>query len=263
VSLRTLPASQAAEILRGRRPPPRRQAPVPRPAQDLQPESGEPQSVFQALRDSMARAAAQTERPMRYPESLPEDSKIRIDKDIDISIVHLPKLGLRGSSVPGATFSTFWVGFIAFWTFMTLRMRAPIFFPPFSIPFWLVGAALMKTTILPLVSTRDITITRDALLIKTTTFGMERVNSWPLQDIGSIKVLPSRVQSHGYSSKELVITAGTGLTRLGNGLSERELLYLDKFLNEEVDRLGSRAANDFTDVTPEDARDRGDFRKEE
>jgi hypothetical protein len=69
--------------------------------------------------------------------------------------------------------------------------------------------------------------------------GAEKVDSWPLSDLGEIKVLPSRTQVQGYASKELDIAAGTGHHRLGLGLSERELLYLEKFINQEVDRLNS------------------------
>ena len=49
----------------------------------------------------------------------------------------------------------------------------------------------------------------------------------------------SKVQLQGLSSKELSVEAGTGHARFGSGLSDRELLYLERFLDGEIDRLRS------------------------
>ncbi|TXT47650.1 MAG: protein kinase family protein [Spirochaetes bacterium] len=227
VSMRTLTAEMASKILRGQL----------KTAPNI-----EIEEVFKkplVAREDQSLDRASTKAGARYPETLPSDSKVLIEKSLDGTKILLPRIAFRTSTIPGATFSVFWIGFVAFWTYMTLRMRAPLFFPFFSIPFWVIGAVMFKSTVSPLVSTKQILISRHGISIATKGLGAEKVDSWPLSDLGDIKVIPSRTQIQGYASKELDIAAGTGHHRLGLGLSERELLYLEKFINQEVDRLNS------------------------
>lgn len=240
VTMRTLTAEMASKILRG----------VLKPAPPSPPESGTDISrdidfdevmrkPLAALRNRLAEAT-KTESPVRYPDTLPSDSKVIVESSEEGSRIVFPRMSLRASTVPGATFSLFWLGFVAFWTFMTLRMRAPLFFPFFSIPFWIIGAAMFKSTVSPLVSTKEILLSSHGISIKVRSLVSEKVDTWPLSDLGGIKVLPSKTQIQGYPSKELDIAAGTGHQRLGLGLSERELLYLEAFINREVDRLSQK-----------------------
>lgn len=171
------------------------------------------------------------------PESLPGESKILIERSDGKVIVHLPRAGIRGSAAPGVFFATFWIGFVGFWTMMTLRMRTPFFFPAFSIPFWGVGFFMAKTILAPALSKRDLTLSGQGLNVHTDTLGYESAKLWPLEDIGSIRIVPSRMQVNNIQSKELLIEAGTKHLLLGAGLSERELQYLQKYLGEELGRL--------------------------
>ena len=215
VALRSLPAAEAAAILRG--------------------ETGT-RKLGRGAADPEAAVGPAAEKAS-YPESLPAESKILIDRMEDGVRVRLPRAGMKGSAAPGGTFATIWIGFIAFWTLMTLRMRAPIFFPMFSLPFWAVGFFMVKTMLGPAFSRRDIILNRDTLLVRSETLGFERASSWPLADIGSIRLVPSRMQVNHIPSKELLIEAGTRHVLLGTGLSERELKYLEKYLREELRRL--------------------------
>jgi serine/threonine protein kinase len=235
VFMRTLSAERAAKILRGEL-----------EIRELEPSTPGRTSraastganLLDTFRETMIKATTTaSQEQIRYPESLPSESKVVIQRTEDTSIIHFPKIGIRGSSIPGVTFAVFWVGFVAFWTLMTLRMRAPIFFPFFSIPFWVIGFVMMKSILAPAISKYEVSITREQLFIKTWVLGSEKTASWPLDDIGTVKMLPSKFQTQGTSTKELVITTGTSHQRLGLGLSERELLYLEKYLNEELDRL--------------------------
>jgi hypothetical protein len=126
---------------------------------------------------------------------------------------------------------------VAFWTFMAVEMEAPVFFTLFSLPFWGIGIYLAKTALGPALSTRELTLTGDKLSLRSTLLGIEKLSSWPLSDIGPAKCLPSKLQFQGMNAKELSIEAGTGHLRFGSGLSDRELLYLERFLSDEIDRL--------------------------
>ncbi len=171
-----------------------------------------------------------------HPDSLPADSKVLIEEGGAISFVKLPSAGLRSPAIPGLLFSAFWIGFVAFWTTMTLRMRAPIFFPIFSLPFWGVGVFMAKTVVVPAFTRRDIALDNDGLHLRSVLLGFERINFWPLQDIGEIKIVPSKMQVSGTPSKELSVEVGTKHLLLGAGLSERELLFIRDFIEREVAR---------------------------
>ena len=220
VLARNLSATRAAAVLRG--------------------EAEAPARVPTRLRG----AAASTPRAARawgpeYPENLPTDSRVRIESSPEGAKVILPPSGLKNSSRPLRSFSTLWIGFVAFWTFMAIRMEAPFFFTIFSLPFWGVGIFLAKVALAPSLSTRELTITREKMSIRSTLLGVEKLSSWPLSDIGPVTCTASKVQLQGLSSKELSVEAGTGHARFGSGLSDRELLYLERFLDGEIDRLRS------------------------
>lgn len=175
-----------------------------------------------------------------YQESLPMESKILIERSEEGVAIKLPRLGMRSGSVRGAPFSVFWIGFIAFWTFMALRMRAPIFFPLFSIPFWGIGFFMAKSVLGPLLSRRDIVLGPKGLLVRTETLGFEQSAAWPLEEIGAVRVVTSRMGINPVSAKALLIETSTKQLLLGAGLSERELKYLEKYLQEELARLRGR-----------------------
>ena len=208
VSSRNLPASEAVRILRG---------------QTVIPEHTESAEVPAPLK-------------AQPPVRLPADSKILVDQADGTLHIRIPPAGTRGRSVPGMTFATFWIAFVAFWTLMSFMMRAPIFFSAFSIPFWAVGFGLAKRFLGSAISTQDIMVTGNSLDLRTRTAGFERTASWPLEDVGKIEIAVSKIQMGGAHDKELVIEAGTGATRIGSGLSERELIYLKRILEDEFAR---------------------------
>jgi serine/threonine protein kinase len=202
---------------------------------------GEEEALVQAQNQNAAKTAS-TRSPAKvwgseYPKSLPADSRVQIESSLEGVKIILPPAGFRNSSRPLRSFSILWIGFIAFWTFMSMRMRAPFFFTLFSLPFWGVGVFLAKTALAPSLSTRELSVTREKLSLRSTIFGVEKLSSWPLSDVGPVSCIPSRLQFQGANGKELSVEAGTGHARFGSGLSDRELLYLERFLDGEIERL--------------------------
>jgi serine/threonine protein kinase len=230
VQARNLQAAKAAALLRGQA-----DASVQATPQSEVQRSGKA-SPFRSVGTSKTSEPARVWGP-EYPKNLPADSKVVIESTLEGSRIVLPPAGFKGSPRSLRSFSTLWIGFVAFWTFMVVKMEAPFFFTLFSLPFWAIGIRLAKTALGPALSTRELTIARDKLSIRSTIFGVEKLSSWPLTDVGPVQCLPSRMQFQGMNAKELSIEAGTGHVRFGSGLSDRELLYLERFLGEEIDRL--------------------------
>jgi eukaryotic-like serine/threonine-protein kinase len=70
----------------------------------------------------------------------PFDTRVGLDSRSDRFLLEVPARGVHGSALVRLGFSVFWLGFIWFWTYGALTEGAPVIFPLFSIPFWLVGA---------------------------------------------------------------------------------------------------------------------------
>lgn len=175
--------------------------------------------------------------PVEYPEKLPSDSKVTVTGDETGLVIKIPRMGMKGQSGAGIFFPIFWLGFVGFWTMMTIGMRAPIFFPFFSLPFWGVGIFMAKAMLGPALTSKELVLTADGLLIRTGMPGFEKATTWPLADIGKVRVVNSATQVNNVRPKELLIEAGSRHLRIGTGLSERELLYLEKSMRETLNRM--------------------------
>ncbi|MCE1195860.1 serine/threonine protein kinase, partial [bacterium] len=244
VARRTLGPRDAALILRGLK-----QVPgigrAGEPDDESRPARGASTGGKASLRDQLREAiAAGREPPPDYtrrglatagaPARLPADSKVVIEDSAGSLLIRFPRAKLGGAVAPGAGFAAVWIGFVAFWTFMTVKMRAPVFFSLFSLPFWGAGFFMLKAILGPVLARGELLIAGGEFVTRATFLGFERTGSWPIADIGAVCVVPSRLQVNGASQRELLIEAGTRQLRLGAGLSERELTYLAARLGEEI-----------------------------
>ncbi|MGK7878422.1 MAG: hypothetical protein AB4426_35505 [Xenococcaceae cyanobacterium] len=73
----------------------------------------------------------------------PAGSRIVLRKSHRNLVVEIPPAGLRVETLFLAVFALFWNGFVFFWTALAIGTGAPLFFPLFSIPFWLVGLGML------------------------------------------------------------------------------------------------------------------------
>ena len=83
------------------------------------------------------------------PVERPMDARILIERRPDKLFLYIPPMGFQLGLLPVMGFAVFWLAFIAFWTAGALglfggRMGLEnILFACFSIPFWLVGFAML------------------------------------------------------------------------------------------------------------------------
>jgi serine/threonine protein kinase len=178
-----------------------------------------------------------SERP-KYPDTLPSDSKVSADVTENGLFIKIPGSGFRGRNALSIGFPVFWIGFVAFWTMMALSMRAPFFFPMFSIPFWIAGVVMIKSVAKNALGSVELILNRDGLMYSS---GRRRNASWALDDIGAIRVRRAQVQINSNDAKELLIETGTRSISVGTGLSERELLYLEGIIRKTLGKLRGHA----------------------
>ncbi len=254
VERRSLSALDAAAMLRGRKKPGRR-APAAAAGTGESAQAGVARGAGEDLLPDALRLSA-FDLPLLSPEAvsgrpvqpapaadngvplpLPADSRVVLEQSGGRLLVKIPRPGFKGSAVPGMTFAVSWIGFVAFWTFMVIRMRAPMFFPMFSIPFWAVGIFMARTMLSPVFTKQELILGPEGLLISSEIFGFERRSLWPLADIGHVKIVPSRLQVNNIPAKELQIETGTKHILVGAGLSERELRSIEKAFGTTLEEM--------------------------
>lgn len=94
----------------------------------------------------------------------PTDSKIQFQKGLSGSIeMFLPANGWSIASAPIFAFALFWIGFVAFWTYMA--SQASVLFAMFSIPFWFVGISMLVGIVNSAKSTETIKLERNKIVL--------------------------------------------------------------------------------------------------
>ena len=157
--------------------------------------------------------------------SLPSDSRVTISESSGRLRISIPAAGLANPAAIGiGGFSIFWLAFVAFWTFSAIAMGAPIFFVLFSLPFWVVGIVMIRTTFISMLRRTELVLdSGSGITLTERILGKGRTRLWPLSDLGVCTVENATVQTKGRTDKELVMEAGTKRIRFGKSLTEREL----------------------------------------
>ena len=123
-------------------------------------------------------------------------------------------------------FAVFWNGFLVFWTWGA--SRASIVFALFSIPFWLVGFAMIFWIVWELFGKVSIHINSLGIAVVKELFGFSKRTVMPLDTVGDIKVKEQdkSMRQQNASQRGIAIDYGVKTAFVGGGLSEAELQWL-------------------------------------
>ncbi len=174
---------------------------------------------------------------------LPSDSRVLIEPSPERLRILVPPAGPSSNpaALAGGAFVVFWLGFVAVWTIMTLKIGAPIFFTLFSLPFWIVGITLGGFILKRALGSEELILDRAAGMAYTESLlGRRRTRTWPLSDAGACAIADSTVQVKGRSDRELSLEAGARGLRMGRGLSERELAAMRDAINAWLGEAAAR-----------------------
>jgi eukaryotic-like serine/threonine-protein kinase len=216
---RTLSVAEAIDCLEGRLPARRpSRAPARRPSSDRETEGEEEQEDLT---------------PPRF-------SRIKVAREGEAVILTIPEKGPRGKGPAFAGFSGFWLFFIGIWTFMAVKMGAPVM-ALFSIPFWLVGFGMVSAsvkgflgrTVLRLDPAAGIVFKKGLLIRKTVTASFHEVGRLATVEAGTFNHQPLQ---------DLRLDVGARGFTFGRNLSSVEKQWLKRNVNSLVRRMGSGGA---------------------
>jgi serine/threonine protein kinase len=98
--------------------------------------------------------------------------RVRIDTTDDRMVVSLEDGKGGQANIIRVGFSFVWLIAVGFWTTTAISMEAPIFFPLFSIPFWLVGLGMLWGGLRRLSVRTRIELSRSGLVHERLRFGL-------------------------------------------------------------------------------------------
>lgn len=116
----------------------------------------------------------------------PTGARTIVSNDRGDVIFTIPAAGLKGVHAFSAIFATFWICFIAFWTWGAAH--GSIVFAAFSIPFWIVGIGMWIGLINAITQRQEIRVGRKDLKISKKSLLGSRTTVIPYSDIKEITV---------------------------------------------------------------------------
>jgi hypothetical protein len=176
-------------------------------------------------------------------EAPPYGSRIRLRRGEGTLELTIPE---RGDARVGLTllgFSAFWLLFVGFWTVMSRAMGAPILFSLFSIPFWIVGVAMLRRGLKSFIGRTFLHLSGNGLQLRRRVLLPGRLTTIPVQAIGAVGIQRStawQVNTPGARAatpQVLAIQAGAKSLSFGESLSDPEKKWLRDTIRREVEQL--------------------------
>lgn len=121
--------------------------------------------------------------------SKPAGTKVSLTRTDEILQIEIPPAGLNAETVGTGTFAVAWNAFIVFWTATAIRGGAGVM-SLFSIPFWVVGIGLARSTVANLTVSVSLYFDRASFAIewRVGRFWKHRV-SGQIMDINSVEMM--------------------------------------------------------------------------
>ena len=179
----------------------------------------------------------------------PSGSKIEFNTlgDNRGSII-IPRQGIKASDIFPLIFATFWISFIAFWTWGA--SHGSLLFAAFSIPFWIIGFGMWRGMLIGITETQNITIDTDTLFFRKKSLVSLKDISLSYSEIESITIenmVPrdpftmTRYMRHFMRRSNMMggiplptVSHGTKKTHFAENISEAEMQWLIRILKALV-----------------------------
>ncbi|BBN10225.1 hypothetical protein MPTK1_5g01970 [Marchantia polymorpha subsp. ruderalis] len=166
--------------------------------------------------------------------SQPAGTKIDLIRTDDSLQIEIPPVGLTAETVGTGTFTVAWNAFIVFWTATAIRGGAGVM-SLFSIPFWVVGFGLAKSTLSNLTVSVSLEIDREVFSVewKVGRFWKHRV-SGQVRDINSVELI-SEGALNGKPITACRLNEGVNRHLFGSGLEEIEKSWILQEISDFLD----------------------------
>jgi serine/threonine protein kinase len=174
----------------------------------------------------------------RINQTKPRGSRISLQRKSNHLSVNIPPAGLSAGTLFIAFFALFWNGFVFIWTSLAIASGAPIFFPLFSIPFWLVGLGMIWGVIFAIAGSSYLEIDRHSFQIGWQCLSFGQQYKGRTKDLAGADVDIS-TNSEGNRSTNFVLWEGVKKRTFGAGLTEVEQQWLATEISDFLTQIQS------------------------
>jgi len=202
---------------------------------------------FSSAKEALAALQEQPRRQVELARSefridrQPAGSRIQLKRTAQQVLVDIPPQRFLSRNLGLFGFALVWNGFIFFWTSSAIAMGAPIFFPLFSIPFWMAGLALLGNALGPITIQTYVEINRHRFRLQQQCLGWRyRQVEGNTEDLAAIDWLDSQMRINDQPVYTCAFIEGVRTHQFGSALTHTEQKWLAQELSTFLDKVRSQ-----------------------
>ena len=201
---------------------------------------------FSSAKQALAALQEKSHRPTALVRSesqidrQPVGSRIQLRRTSQEVIADIPPQRFWSRNLGLFGFALVWNGFIFFWTSSAIAMGAPIFFPLFSIPFWIAGAILFGNALAPLTIRTQVKINRQRFRLQQQCLGWQyRLVEGNTEDLEAIQWFDSQIRINDQPVYTCALLEGVRTHQFGSALTHTEQKWLIQELSKFLEKVRS------------------------
>jgi eukaryotic-like serine/threonine-protein kinase len=156
----------------------------------------------------------------------PAGSRIALKKTFGRLLIDIPPVGLRFDNLFWLGFALIWSGFLFFWTAGAILVGAQLFFPLFSIPFWIAGLGLISALLFSVAGRTRLEIDRQYFRLQWHLFGFRHQVQGRTEDIEGVQLASSDREVNDKPVTICTLVEGVRNHRFGSWLTQSEKEWL-------------------------------------
>ncbi|WP_226587864.1 serine/threonine protein kinase [Microseira wollei] len=156
----------------------------------------------------------------------PAGSRIALKKTFGRLLVDIPPVGFRFDNLFWLGFALIWSGFLFFWTAGAILVGAQLFFPLFSIPFWIAGLGLISALLFGVAGRTRLEIDRQYFRLQWQLFGFRHQVQGRTEDIEGVQLASSNYEVNDKPVTICTLVEGVRNHRFGSWLTQSEKEWL-------------------------------------
>lgn len=188
--------------------------------------------------------------PAAVQRRQPAGSRVKLTRSRQALTIEIPPLGFRPEMLYVGSFALVWNAFILFWTTTAIASGAPLIFPLFSLPFWVVGLTMIGGLVYGLVGRTQLVIEPSRFVLKRSIWGLGAQTIGNTADLDRVEVSFAQTQirtipahtstGHSQPTTTCTLIEGVRTHRFGHALAPIEKEWLVAEIQDFLQQVRSR-----------------------
>lgn len=198
------------------------------------------QEALAALQEPLRHAVELTRSEFQIARQ-PAGSRIQLQQTAQAVTIDIPPQRFLSRNLGLLGFALVWNGFIFFWTSTAIAMGAPIFFPLFSIPFWIAGMVLLGSALAPITIRTQVEINHHRFRLSQKLLGLQyRQVEGNTEDLEAVQWFDTQVRVNDQIVYTCAFIEGVQTHQFGSALTHNEQKWLVQELSKFLAKVRSQ-----------------------